>query len=132
MAFNLEFEGEVACDCGRIWLLTSHKLTQRDDDSIECKCGKTLKMEWSALLDGGLGTRHQKYRASAHRPYTDVELRRSFNGMRQHLTGPSPFLHLGVPDRVRHGLIATATNRQRHCVNSQFRNAPLLEKKITA
>jgi hypothetical protein len=34
---------EIKCECGRLWGLTKHSLIQRDPDSVECKCGRTLK-----------------------------------------------------------------------------------------
>jgi hypothetical protein len=50
---------EIRCECGRVWHLTKHSLIQRDRDSLECKCGKTLKRWngaccWVAELAQGL------------------------------------------------------------------------------
>jgi hypothetical protein len=36
-------EGELTCPaCGRVWDLTKHHIIQREPDTLECKCGKTL------------------------------------------------------------------------------------------
>jgi len=43
---DLGFKGEVTCECGRVWLLAQEKLIQRESDSIECMCGKTLR-KWN-------------------------------------------------------------------------------------
>lgn len=34
---------QIKCECGRVWNLKKHSLIQRDPDSVECKCGRTLK-----------------------------------------------------------------------------------------
>jgi hypothetical protein len=46
---------EKTCECGRVWGLTKHSVIDRESDSIECKCGRTLKRWngacfWSAEL----------------------------------------------------------------------------------
>lgn len=46
MDFDLGIDGEKKCECGRVWYLRKRSLIQRDPDSIECKCGRTLK-EWT-------------------------------------------------------------------------------------
>ena len=44
-------EGEIACtQCGRVWYLTKDNTIQRNPDSLECKCGKTLH-SWRGACD---------------------------------------------------------------------------------
>ena len=46
MAFDKALGGEKTCDCGRVWDLTRESLIQREQDSLECKCGRVL-IEWN-------------------------------------------------------------------------------------
>jgi hypothetical protein len=36
----------VTCECGLTWLLRKIKQPMRDNDSLQCKCGRTL-IEWN-------------------------------------------------------------------------------------
>lgn len=43
-------DGEViTCSCGRVWELRKQDKVQRDPDSIECSCGKTL-YKWEGAI----------------------------------------------------------------------------------
>lgn len=37
------------CECGREWQITKHKLTARDSDSENCKCGREL-ISWNGAV----------------------------------------------------------------------------------
>ena len=43
IAFILGQSGTTTCACGRVWDLIKHKVKVRDIESVECKCGRTLK-----------------------------------------------------------------------------------------
>jgi hypothetical protein len=43
---NAGVEGERACECGRVWLLSKRSVPQRDKDDISCTCGQVL-VSWN-------------------------------------------------------------------------------------
>ena len=43
LAFAFGLTGEKTCACGRVWELVKYKTIETDSESIECKCGRTLK-----------------------------------------------------------------------------------------
>ena len=48
MTMEVDFgvEGRNTCECGRVWLLKEIRVPQRDKNSIECTCGRTL-ISWN-------------------------------------------------------------------------------------
>lgn len=46
LAFAFGMTGRKTCACGRVWELVKHKTRETDSESVECKCGRTLK-RWS-------------------------------------------------------------------------------------
>jgi len=43
IAFAFGLSGTKVCACGRVWDLVKHKTRETDSESVECKCGRTLK-----------------------------------------------------------------------------------------
>jgi len=37
---------ERKCQCGRVWRLAEHKVSTRDKDTLECKCGRVI-ISWN-------------------------------------------------------------------------------------